>query len=77
VAWPGPGGALWAAELLLWAALYLPLGDVIRRLVARRVALFRLDDCGLIVEANVQVRAIGCRAVVPRRTAASRVHFER
>src|SRR5580692_8859225 len=40
-------------------------------------AFLRLDDCGPVVEANVQVGAIGRRAVVPRRTAASGVHFER
>ncbi|MCI4322802.1 MAG: hypothetical protein L3K03_02060, partial [Thermoplasmata archaeon] len=44
MALPGPGGALWAAELLLWAALYVPLGDLIRGIGARRIPLLRLED---------------------------------
>ncbi|MCI4347882.1 MAG: hypothetical protein L3J97_04605, partial [Thermoplasmata archaeon] len=38
---PGPTGLTWALELLLFAAAFLPAGELIRRLAARWVALFR------------------------------------
>ncbi|MCI4362865.1 MAG: hypothetical protein L3K13_00955 [Thermoplasmata archaeon] len=38
---PGPGGPLWGLELLAFAALCLPLGELLRRLVAPYAGLFR------------------------------------
>ncbi len=43
---PGPSGLTWALELLLFAGLFLPAGELLRRLAARWVALFR--DVGWI-----------------------------
>ncbi|MCI4346864.1 MAG: hypothetical protein L3K07_08975 [Thermoplasmata archaeon] len=38
---PGPGGLLWGLELLAFAGLCLPLGELLRRLAAPYVGLFR------------------------------------
>ncbi|HLY76280.1 MAG TPA: hypothetical protein VKT21_00155, partial [Thermoplasmata archaeon] len=38
---PGPSGFTWALELLLFAAAFLPAGELLRRLASRWVALFR------------------------------------
>ena len=43
---PGPSGLTWALELLLLATAFLPAGEVLRRLAARWVTLFR--DLGWI-----------------------------
>jgi hypothetical protein len=41
VSLPGPSGLTWALELLLLAAVFLPAGELIRRLASRWVSLFR------------------------------------
>lgn len=41
MALPGPGGVGWGLELLLFAAATLPTGELLRRLSARYVRLFR------------------------------------
>lgn len=38
---PGPSGLTWALELLLFAGVFLPAGELIRRLAARWVPLFQ------------------------------------
>ena len=38
---PGPTGLTWALELLVLAGLFLPAGELLRRLAARWVSLFR------------------------------------
>ena len=43
---PGPSGLTWALELLLFASVFLPAGELLRRLAARWVPLFR--DLGWI-----------------------------
>lgn len=38
---PGPGGVAWGVELLLFGLLCLPLGELLRRFLARYAGLFR------------------------------------
>jgi hypothetical protein len=44
VAWPGPPTESWGLALLLFAAAFVPLGELLRRIAARWAGVLRLED---------------------------------
>ncbi|MGA7860412.1 MAG: hypothetical protein WCB19_00960 [Thermoplasmata archaeon] len=77
MSFPGPAGPTWALELLLFAGVFLPAGELLRRVAARWVSLFRnlgwiervlvdlyLGGGGLYVLATVPLGLFGLSLVV-------------